>query len=316
MLRQGWGWVHCEGERRQKTVMGPGPLLAAAGWRTVGLPFCSCHMVTVHSREHLPIHSPTSCLVPCAAARSKCRDSSGGGPSALTGLICPQTPTPCPGVGGLACCTPRSSATRGAAISLGTCTEAAGALQVPPQAQAPVPLDTRSLHMPLSRGHTDAVQAGHKAAPENNSDYTYTDAIMSYLFDFSQGDKADVPQRPWRSYFDLIVVDTRKPLFFAEGTVLRQVDTDTGKLRIGTYTGPLQHCAVYSGGHQPPKTLLLIKDFGLHFQQAHPVKPFKLCCFLEARTQVARAATYLRSAADGILGMRLACIPPAFGSSG
>ncbi|KAM4883660.1 cytosolic purine 5'-nucleotidase-like isoform 4-T5 [Sylvia borin] len=81
-----------------------------------------------------------------------------------------------------------------------------------------------------------------------NSDYTYTDAIMSYLFDFSNEDKADVPQRPWRSYFDLIVVDTRKPLFFAEGTVLRQVDTDTGKLRIGTYTGPLQHCAVYSGG--------------------------------------------------------------------
>ncbi|XP_069733849.1 cytosolic purine 5'-nucleotidase-like isoform X2 [Phaenicophaeus curvirostris] len=76
-----------------------------------------------------------------------------------------------------------------------------------------------------------------------NSDYNYTDAIMSYLFDFRDGDT-----RPWRSYFDLIVVDTRKPLFFAEGTVLRQVNTDTGKLRIGTYTGPLQHCAVYSGG--------------------------------------------------------------------
>uniref|UniRef100_A0A8D0G4T1 5'-nucleotidase domain containing 4 n=1 Tax=Sphenodon punctatus TaxID=8508 RepID=A0A8D0G4T1_SPHPU len=76
-----------------------------------------------------------------------------------------------------------------------------------------------------------------------NSDYNYTDAIMTYLFDFNQGDK-----RPWRSYFDLIVVDTRKPLFFAEGTVLRQVNTDTGKLWIGTYTGPLQHCAVYSGG--------------------------------------------------------------------
>ncbi|XP_009999667.1 PREDICTED: cytosolic purine 5'-nucleotidase-like [Chaetura pelagica] len=81
-----------------------------------------------------------------------------------------------------------------------------------------------------------------------NSDYNYTDAIMSYLFDFSDGDKVGTPQRPWRSYFDLIVVDTRKPLFFAEGTVLRQVNTDTGKLRIGTYTGPLQHCAVYSGG--------------------------------------------------------------------
>ncbi|NXW82621.1 5NTC nucleotidase, partial [Alopecoenas beccarii] len=94
-----------------------------------------------------------------------------------------------------------------------------------------------------------------------NSDYNYTDAIMSYLFDFGDGDKVGGamgtppltprPQRPWRSYFDLIVVDTRKPLFFAEGTVLRQVNTDTGKLRIGTYTGPLQHCAVYSGGERP-----------------------------------------------------------------
>ncbi|XP_052558272.1 cytosolic purine 5'-nucleotidase-like isoform X5 [Tympanuchus pallidicinctus] len=81
-----------------------------------------------------------------------------------------------------------------------------------------------------------------------NSDYNYTDAIMSYLFDFSDADKTGTPPRPWRSYFDLIVVDTRKPLFFAEGTVLRQVNTDTGKLRVGTYTGPLQHCAVYSGG--------------------------------------------------------------------
>lgn len=32
------------------------------------------------------------------------------------------------------------------------------------------------------------------------------------------------PKKPWRSYFDLVVVDTRKPLFFGEGTVLRQVD--------------------------------------------------------------------------------------------
>ncbi|XP_017196431.2 5'-nucleotidase domain-containing protein 4 isoform X1 [Oryctolagus cuniculus] len=74
-----------------------------------------------------------------------------------------------------------------------------------------------------------------------NSSYNYTDAIMTYLFG---GGGA----RPWRSYFDLIVVDTQKPRFFAEGTVLRQVNTDSGKLRVGTYTGPHQHCAVYSGG--------------------------------------------------------------------
>ncbi|XP_056427252.1 cytosolic purine 5'-nucleotidase-like [Hyla sarda] len=81
-----------------------------------------------------------------------------------------------------------------------------------------------------------------------NSDYKYTNAIMSYLFNDGIEDKYDPNKKTWRSYFDLIVVDTRKPLFFAEGTVLRQVNMDNGKLRIGTYTGSHQHCAVYSGG--------------------------------------------------------------------
>ncbi|XP_058652243.1 5'-nucleotidase, cytosolic IIa isoform X3 [Onychostoma macrolepis] len=81
-----------------------------------------------------------------------------------------------------------------------------------------------------------------------NSDYKYTDKIMTYLFDFPHGPKAGTPHRPWQSYFDLILVDARKPVFFGEGTVLRQVDTTTGRLKIGTYTGPLQHGIVYSGG--------------------------------------------------------------------
>lgn len=98
-------------------------------------------------------------------------------------------------------------------------------------------------------------------------------AIMSYLFDFSDGHKvslppvwdgwggagchqhplpeppqpdtqqAETPQRPWRSYFDLIVVDTRKPLFFAEGTVLRQVNT------VGTPPLPWGQWAL-SGHHK------------------------------------------------------------------
>uniref|UniRef100_A0A8C6UMX9 5'-nucleotidase, cytosolic IIb n=2 Tax=Neogobius melanostomus TaxID=47308 RepID=A0A8C6UMX9_9GOBI len=81
-----------------------------------------------------------------------------------------------------------------------------------------------------------------------NSDYKYTDKIMTYLFDFPHGPKPGSAHRPWKSYFDLILVDARKPLFFGEGTVLRQVDTTTGRLKIGTYTGPLQHGIVYSGG--------------------------------------------------------------------
>uniref|UniRef100_A0A8C4RDI8 5'-nucleotidase, cytosolic II, like 1 n=1 Tax=Erpetoichthys calabaricus TaxID=27687 RepID=A0A8C4RDI8_ERPCA len=81
-----------------------------------------------------------------------------------------------------------------------------------------------------------------------NSDYSYTNAIMNFLFDHPDSSNADVPKTSWMSYFDLIVVDARKPLFFGEGTVLRQVDTYTGKLRIGMYTGGLEHGTVYSGG--------------------------------------------------------------------
>uniref|UniRef100_A0A8C7LKZ3 5'-nucleotidase, cytosolic II, like 1 n=1 Tax=Oncorhynchus kisutch TaxID=8019 RepID=A0A8C7LKZ3_ONCKI len=78
-----------------------------------------------------------------------------------------------------------------------------------------------------------------------NSDYNYTEVrLMNVSIFFSYKN----PKKQWRAFFDLVVVDTRKPLFFAEGTVLRQVDTNTGKLRIGTYTGDLQHGTVYSGG--------------------------------------------------------------------
>ncbi|TKC34780.1 hypothetical protein EI555_014415 [Monodon monoceros] len=93
-------------------------------------------------------------------------------------------------------------------------------------------------------------------------------AIRSYLFGAGEAERLclhlPTPCRLWRSYFDLIVVDTQKPCFFAEGTVLRQLRTvmqgprpvhhdpwphaDMGKLRVGTSTGPHQHCAVYSGG--------------------------------------------------------------------
>lgn len=34
-------------------------------------------------------------------------------------------------------------------------------------------------------------------------------------------------------------MDARKPLFFGEGTILRQVDTRTGALKLGTHKGPL-----------------------------------------------------------------------------
>ena len=66
-----------------------------------------------------------------------------------------------------------------------------------------------------------------------NSDYAYTDAIMKYMLE------SNADCKPWRSYFDYVFVDARKPLFFSEGTLLRRVDTETGRLHLGGHLGPL-----------------------------------------------------------------------------
>ncbi|XP_055524929.1 cytosolic purine 5'-nucleotidase isoform X1 [Wyeomyia smithii] len=90
--------------------------------------------------------------------------------------------------------------------------------------------------------------SGAKLFLLTNSDYTFTNRIMTFLFDFPYGAKPEEPHRDWKTYFETIVVDARKPLFFGEGTILRQVDTTTGALRVGTHMGPLQANQVYSGG--------------------------------------------------------------------
>lgn len=53
----------------------------------------------------------------------------------------------------------------------------------------------------------------------------------------------------WANYFDFAVVDARKPKWFAEGTVFREVNTNTGTARIGIHTGPLEQGKIYSGGY-------------------------------------------------------------------
>lgn len=85
------------------------------------------------------------------------------------------------------------------------------------------------------------LDSGAKSFLLTNSEWWYTDAVMSYIF--------DVPgAKPWRSYFNYIVVDARKPSFFGEGTVLRQVDVATGKLSLGRHDGVIKEGSIYSGG--------------------------------------------------------------------
>lgn len=113
-------------------------------------------------------------------------------------------------------------------------------------------------------------QSGAKVFLLTNSDYWFTNMIMTYLFDYPHGAsvsfnflvrvlsfvdriclsflQANEPHRDWQTYFDIVVVDARKPLFFSEGTILRQVDTKTGALKMGTHIGPLLKGQVYSGG--------------------------------------------------------------------
>lgn len=82
---------------------------------------------------------------------------------------------------------------------------------------------------------------GSKVFLATNSDFVYTNKVMGYLLDYEKS-------RDWTKYFDFIICDARKPLFFREGTILRQVDRETGALKIGSHTGPLQTGQIYSGG--------------------------------------------------------------------
>ncbi|XP_072027120.1 cytosolic purine 5'-nucleotidase-like isoform X2 [Amphiura filiformis] len=89
---------------------------------------------------------------------------------------------------------------------------------------------------------------GRKVFLVTNSDYNYTKKIMTYLFDFPNGPAPDMPHKPWYQYFDVCIVSANKPKFFGTGSVLRQVDLETGALKIGTHVGPFQRGQVYSGG--------------------------------------------------------------------
>ena len=38
--------------------------------------------------------------------------------------------------------------------------------------------------------------------------------------------------RNWVDYFDYVIVDAKKPLFFAEGSILRQIDRVSSRVRL------------------------------------------------------------------------------------
>jgi HAD superfamily 5'-nucleotidase-like hydrolase len=86
--------------------------------------------------------------------------------------------------------------------------------------------------------------AGKRLFLLTNSSLDYTECVMSYLLD------GQLPTYPtWRSYFDAIVVDARKPAFFTERSPLLELEPD-GRVRGEVAPGtPLQRSRIYQGGN-------------------------------------------------------------------
>lgn len=90
----------------------------------------------------------------------------------------------------------------------------------------------------------DQKHAGKRLLLITNSDWGYTQAMMSLAFD---------PLLPagttWRSLFDLVIVGARKPDFFTGSAPFLEVVTPDGLMR--PVVGPLQPGAAYFGGSAP-----------------------------------------------------------------
>lgn len=87
--------------------------------------------------------------------------------------------------------------------------------------------------------------AGKRLMLITNSDWAYTQPMMSYAFD--RAASKHLPGATWRDMFDFVVVAAAKPRFFAEqAPAYRVVDLERGLLE--PHRGPLQPGQVYHGG--------------------------------------------------------------------
>ncbi|KAL0480681.1 5'-nucleotidase [Acrasis kona] len=86
-------------------------------------------------------------------------------------------------------------------------------------------------------------QQGRKVFLMTNSEFNYTNAVMSYLLD---NIRDDYPS--WRTYFDIIITNAMKPRFFLEGSSLREVDLEKGTLSLIQPT-KFERGKIYAGGN-------------------------------------------------------------------
>ena len=81
--------------------------------------------------------------------------------------------------------------------------------------------------------------AGKRLFVLTNSPAHYTESVMSYLLDGAMPEYSK-----WQNYFDAVIVGAKKPLWFNEGTPLREC---SGSRRIEV-SGALERGKIYEGG--------------------------------------------------------------------
>lgn len=88
----------------------------------------------------------------------------------------------------------------------------------------------------------DLSASGKKLVVITNSEWHYTQAMMTFAFD-----RYLPAGKTWRSLFDLVIVGARKPLFFTERMPAFEVIDDEGRLM--PVSGKLRAGKQYLGGH-------------------------------------------------------------------
>merc|ERR1719354_1054488 len=101
---------------------------------------------------------------------------------------------------------------------------------------------------------TQLKKSGRKTLLLTNSDWWYTNIIMGYLLsDYSN-------KGEWLEYFDLTVVDGRKPKFFTKECELKEVDLETSELGPIRSDDVNKKKRVFSGGDHGTITKMLGVD--------------------------------------------------------
>lgn len=92
----------------------------------------------------------------------------------------------------------------------------------------------------LVRALLDMKAAGKRLFLATNSEWHYTQPMMSYVFDRA------IPRDGWRSLFDLVITQARKPTFFEGEAPFFEVRADGS---VAPWTAPLRSDLVLCGGN-------------------------------------------------------------------